>query len=75
MEILCSCKQIAQAICEGGWPEPHSNEPEDEEESENPLVQRILEGAKKDKLDKAEQIVEELNLTDDGNEKIKSTQN
>lgn len=47
MEILTSCKQMAQAICEGGWPSKPDAENEESEEyadSENKMVRDIMGG-------------------------------
>lgn len=51
MEILTSCKQMAQAICEGGWPSKPDADNEDNDEyadgSENKMVRDILGGGAK----------------------------
>ena len=47
MEILTSCKQMAQAVCDGGWPsKPDADQDESEEynDSENKMVRDILGG-------------------------------
>lgn len=46
MEILCSCKQIAQAMCEGGWPEKPEEQDDDDDDSENKMVRDILGNSK-----------------------------
>lgn len=70
MEILCSSKQVAQALCEGGWNSKADNETEEDDDSmnsENKLVRDIL-AKRDDSHEKKETLVEELNLTDEGKE-------
>jgi len=70
MEILCSSKQVAQALCEGGWnskADDATEEDDDSMNSENKLVRDIL-ASRNDSHEKKETLVEELNLTDEGKE-------
>jgi hypothetical protein len=70
MEILCSSKQVSQALCEGGWNSKADNETEEDDDSmtsENKMVRDIL-ASRNESHEKKETLVEELNLTDEGKE-------